>query len=146
MIRSNPFIQDVEITPYELCGNRVNIRVDTTDNWTLAPGVSYSRSGGNSKSGIEIQEQNILGSGKGLVLGFKSQEERDETVLAYTDPQFLGSRQKLYASVQNNSDGKGHQIDLSLPFFELDSRKSWGIVTSNISEENSIYDSGDVTE
>ncbi len=143
LIRSNGYIQEVEITPYEL--ERVNIRVDTTDNWTLAPGVSFSQSGGNSKSGIEIQEQNLLGLGKGLVLGFKSHEERDETLLAYTDPQFLGTRQQLYASVKNNSDGKGHVVYLTLPFFELDSRKAWGLVSSSISEENSIYDRGDVS-
>ncbi len=145
LVRSNRYIQYVDITPYELCGNRVNIRVNTTDKWTLSPGVSFSQSGGNSKLGFEIQEHNLLGSGKGLVLGFKSDEERDETILTYTDPQFLGTRQDLYASVQNNSDGQGHKVDLSLPFFELDSRKSWGLVSSSLTEETSLYDKGDVT-
>ena len=135
----------MKLLPYELCGERVNIRVNTTDKWTLAPGVSFSQSGGNSKSGFEIQEHNLLGTGKSLVVGYESDEERDETFLSYTNSLFLGTRKKLYASVQDNSDGKGHKVDLSLPFFELDSRKAWGLVTSSITEENSLYDRGDVT-
>ncbi|WP_299878065.1 hypothetical protein [uncultured Cocleimonas sp.] len=145
LIRSNRYIQDVDVTPYELCGNRVKILVNTTDKWTLSPGVSFSQSGGNSKSGFEIQEHNLLGSGKGLVLGYKSDEERDETFISYTNSLFLGTRQKLYTSIQDNSDGKGHEVDLSLPFFELDSRKAWGLNTSSINEKTSLYDKGDVS-
>ncbi|TCJ85191.1 hypothetical protein EV695_3158 [Cocleimonas flava] len=145
IVRSNRYIQDADIMPSELCGNRVNIQVNTTDKWTLSPGVSFSQSGGNSKTGFEIQEHNLLGSGKGLVVGYKSDEERDETFLSYTNSLFLGTRQKLYASVQDNSDGKGHEVDLSLPFFELDSRKAWGLSTSSLSEETSLYDKGDVS-
>lgn len=146
LIRANSYIKDVDIIPYEVCGRKVNIKVNTSDKWTLSPGVSFGRSGGKNKSGFEIQEKNLFGLGKSLSLNYNKNTERSETALQYTDPQLLGSRHHLQASVNNNSDGKGYILDLSLPYYSLDSRRAWGINNSRIQQENSIYSKGKVID
>jgi len=146
LIRANRYIKDVDIIPYEVCGRNVNIKVNTNDRWTLAPGVSFGKSGGKNKSGMEIQENNLFGLGKSLSLNYKNNRERREKLLKYSDEQFLGTRQHLTAAITRNSDGNGYQLDLSLPYYSLDSRRAWGTNNSRIQQENSIYTEGDVTD
>ncbi len=146
LIRANRFIKDVDITPFEVCENSVNIKVKTNDRWTLAPGLSFGKSGGENKSGIEIQENNLFGLGKSLSLNYKNNSERHETVLSYSDEQLLGSRLHLFAAGISNSDGDGYQLDLSHPYYSLDSRRAWGLNNSSIQQENSIYSKGVVID
>lgn len=146
LIRSNRYIKDVKIKPYEVCGKKVKIKVNTVDKWTLSPGVSFGRSGGKNKSGIEIQENNLFGLGKGLTLKYKKNAERNETELRYTDPQLFGTKKQLLASINNNSDGNGYTFNLSLPHYSLDSKKTWESYNSSIAKENSIYSKGQVTD
>ncbi len=150
LIRANRFIKDVAITPSQLCDTSdnpsVNITVNTNDRWTLAPGISFGKSGGKNKTGIEIQENNLFGLGKSISLSYKDDSERQETNLRYSDHQFLGSRKHLLASIINNSDGDGYQLNLSLPYYSLNSRRAWGTKNSSIKKENSIYTKGEVSE
>ena len=90
-LRAKSYIKDALITPTELCGKQVNIKVITRDNWTLTPDISFGRSGGNNKIGFKIQEQNILGNGKDLQLGYRKISERHSTKLSYRDYHLLGS-------------------------------------------------------
>ncbi|MGK0272297.1 MAG: outer membrane protein assembly factor BamA [Cocleimonas sp.] len=146
LIRANRFIKDVEIIPFEVCGNSVNIKVRTNDRWTLAPGLSFGKSGGKNKSGIEFQENNLLGLGKSLSLSYEKNIERHETILGYSDEQFLGTRLHLFTSAISNSDGNGYQLDLSLPYYSLDNKLTWGTKNASIQQENSIYSKGEVTD
>ena len=146
LIRANRFIKDVEITPFEVCRNSVNIKVKTNDRWTLAPGLSFGQSGGKNKSGIEFQENNLFGLGKSLSINYKNNIERHETVLSYSDEQLLGSRLHLFAAGISNSDGNGYQLDLSLPYYSLDNKRTWGTKNASIQQENSIYSNGDVID
>lgn len=142
LIRANRYIKDTSITPIELCGNKVNINVFVKDKWTLTPGVSFGHSGGKSKSGIEIEEHNLFGLGKNLSLSYNKNSERNSTLLAYTDPQLFGSRKRLYMRLQDNSDGKVYELDLSLPFYAFDSKRSWGVKTTNIKQKSVLYGKG----
>ena len=142
LLKANNYIKDATVVPLELCGNRVTIDIKTTDKWSLTPGVSFGRQGSKNKSGVEIQEQNLLGQGKSLSIHFKNGLERKEKSLEYIDPQLLGSKKRLSVSINDNSDGKGHNLDLSLPFYGLDSRKAWGISTSKLNQNNPIYANG----
>lgn len=117
LLKANNYVKDASVVPLELCNNRVTIDIKTTDKWTLTPGISFGRQGGKNKSGVEIQEHNLFGLGKSLSINFKNGLERKETRLEYVDPQLLGSKKRLAVSVNDNSDGKGHKLNLSLPFY-----------------------------
>lgn len=141
-LRARRYIKNAEVRPIEICAGKVNIEIITSDNWSLTPGVSFSRSGGNSRSGMEIQEHNLFGLGKSLSINYKKGEERNTKLLAYEDHQLFGSQKKLVLGYQDNSDGKGYDLSLSQPFFELDSKQSWGIVTHNLKQKNTLYQQG----
>jgi len=107
LIRANGYIKDAEVNVTEVCGNKANITVKTTDTWTLAPGASYGRSGGDNKSGFEIQEHNLLGYGKSLTVFYDKNTDRSSSGIEYVDKQLFGSKQQLTAKSSNNSDGAG---------------------------------------
>jgi outer membrane protein assembly factor BamA len=144
LLRKNRYIKDARITPTQLCNNAVTIQVQTQDHWTLTPGFSLGSSGGESRSGLSLQEHNLFGLGKSLSLKYNRNSERNSTLLAYKDPQLFGSRKQLFASIQDNSDGKGYALDLNLPFYAIDSQSSWGIKTSSLKQKNSFYHQGNV--
>ncbi len=139
-LRSRRYIKSAEVRPLEVCGNQVTIEVSTRDNWSLTPSLSFSRSGGNNRSGIAIKEHNLFGLGKSLSLNYKKGVERSSKFLSFEDYQLLGTRKTLLLGYQDNSDGKGYDLDLSLPFYELDSKKSWGISAHNLRQENTLYE------
>lgn len=92
LLRTRKHLKDVKITLEQVCGKQVNMRVVTTDNWTLTPSISFGRSGGNNSKSISIEEHNLLGLGKELNLSFKQDEQRNQSHLIYNDPQVLGTR------------------------------------------------------
>ena len=142
LLRGNSYIKNATVIPLELCGNRVTINIKTTDKWSFTPSISFGRQGGKNKSGVEIQEHNLFGLGKSLTIKHKNNTTRKENNLRYDDPQLLGSNKNLTVSLNDNSDGKGHKIDLNLPFYGLDSRKAWGISSSQLNQGNPIYNMG----
>ncbi len=144
LIQSKRYIKEAHIEPASVCGKRVNIRVTTKDMWTLTPGVSFGRSGGKNRSGVEIQEHNLFGLGKSLAISYKQGTLRDSTLFSYSDPQLWGSRKQFQARFEDNSDGKGYLLNLELPFYAFDSKRSWGIKTSSLEQDVSLYDGGDV--
>ncbi len=144
-LRRQNYLISAEVTPVELCGNHVNIQVKTRDNWTLTPGVTFSRLGGNNRTGVEIQEHNLFGLGKSLSLNYRKNSERNTKLFEYIDPQLFGSRRRLSLSLQDNSDGKGHTLDLNLPFYELDNKRSWGFRSSRLKQKTPLYNVGKIT-
>ena len=58
----------------------------------------------------------------------------------------MGSRLHLLAAGISNSDGNGYQLDLSQPYYTLDSHRAWGSNNSSIQQENSIYSKGEVID
>lgn len=144
-LRAQRYIKDANVEAFEVCGNKVNIHIKTSDNWSLTPSLSASRAGGNNRSGIKIQEHNLFGLGKSLSLSYKKGVERSSKLLAYEDHQLFGSHKTLVLGYQNNSDGKGYDVNLNQPYFELESKSSWGISAHNLKQENTLYDKAETS-
>jgi outer membrane protein assembly factor BamA len=141
-LRRQRYIKSVSIKPFMLCGNRVNIRIKTHDNWTLTPGLSFSRQGGENRSGIAIEEHNLFGLGKSLSFNYKKDVKRNSKLFSYEDPQLFGTRNRLVLDLQDNTDGTGYGLTLEHPFYELDSKYSWGFKSSKLMQETALYQSG----
>lgn len=146
LLRTRKHLKDARITFEHVCNQQVTLRITTTDNWTLAPALSFGRSGGNNSKSISIEEHNLLGFGKELSLSFKQDEQRNQTKLTYNDPQILGTRYHLFLGLQNNSDGKGHQLSMGLPFYKLAKQTAWGLETAALRQELPYYVNGEVTK
>ncbi|MCB1621325.1 MAG: hypothetical protein KDI44_11390 [Thiothrix sp.] len=144
LLRAQHYLKEAVITPVEVCGRAVNIRVSTLDNWTFTPGLNAGRAGGQNSGSIELEEHNLFGWGKSLGFGYQQDSSRDHTWLTYHDPNLLDTRHELTLTTQNNSDGRGHDFALALPFYALDSRTAWGIQLKTLREEVPFYEQGEV--
>ncbi len=146
LLRAVHYIKDAEIYPQQVCGDRVMITVRTTDNWTLTPGVSFGRSGGNNRFGIKVEEQNLFGWGKSLSLAYKQDYERDSFQFHYGDDQLFNTRRQLNINLDSNSDGHSYRLGLAEPFYAIDTPESWYLNAEDSSGETGVYRQGTVAE
>jgi len=143
LLRNRNYIHDAEITAEEVCGKGVKLTVATTDNWTLTPSITVSRSGGETRTAFEIEESNLLGLGTEIKILSESDEERDSDAFVYRDINWLGNLKTLKLELADNSDGHVYEVDLARPFIKQDSKYAWSIWPSSIERENPIYEQGD---
>lgn len=139
ILRHRKYIYDARIRPSLICDEFVDIEVATKDTWTITPGVSVSRSGGETSSKVSIAESNFLGSGKFISFAKANDNERTEYTLRFRDPNILGSRRKTAIEISENSDGHRQYIDFELPFFALDSKTSYGVSVEKEKRLDPIY-------
>ncbi len=144
LLRSRNYIHDAEITAEEVCGKGVRLTVATTDNWTLTPSISASRSGGETRTSFEIEESNLLGLGTELQILSESDEDRDSDAFVFRDPNWFGDFKILRLEIAENSDGHLYETSLVRPFVQLDSNYAWSVALSSHELENPIYEQGDV--
>ena len=52
------------IKPINHANGKVDLLVTTKDVWTLSPGFSVSRKGGENKTTVDVEEVNLLGRGQ----------------------------------------------------------------------------------
>lgn len=144
LLRSNRYLSEAKITPTSLDNGSVDLEVRTTDVWTLSPSISFGRGGGKNSGGIALKEHNLFGSGASLVLGYKSDVDRDSLSLRYFDRNLLSSRYQLTAGYADASDGYAQNFSLEKPFFALDSRRAIGAQFHSGRRTESLYDQGEI--
>ena len=127
LLRKNRYIRYARVEPFEVCNTMVNIRVTTSDNWSLVPAFSFGRAGGVNKSSYAIKDSNLFGKGKFLEFKVENGFDRDETLIRYIDPQLFGGRKRVQLRFQDNSDGESQFLGLEQPFYSRESRNAWGI-------------------
>lgn len=125
LLRGLGFINPVEITARRVEGG-VEVRVETHDQWSLQIGAEAGLTGNRGNYGFQIQEENLLGLGKTLTLGYASDVERDTRSIRYEDPNILGSRWITDLIYENRSDGYLKRVRLERPFFSLETVRAWG--------------------
>ena len=143
LLRSRNYIHKAEITAEEVCGKGVKLTVTTTDNWTLTPSITASRSGGETRTSLEIEEANLLGLGTEIKILTESDEKRDSDAFVYRDKNWLGNHKILKLELADNSDGHVYRVDLERPFIKQDSKYAWSVRPSSVERENPIYEQGD---
>ena len=143
LLRSRGYIHDAKITAEEVCGEGVKLAVTTTDNWTLTPSISLSRSGGETRTAFELQESNLLGLGTEIIVLTESDEERDSNAFVYRDKNWLGDFKSLGLEIADNSDGHVYRVSTVRPFVKLDSKYAYAVRASSIERENPVYEQGD---
>ena len=143
ILRNERYLYDARIVPVHYANGVVDLAVITRDVWTLNLGFSGSRSGGQNKTDLEIEELNLLGTGSRLGLRFRSDIDRDSTILQYQDKHLGDSWVSMSLLYADNSDGSGAGLVIERPFYALDTR--WAAGFSYFDEESieSLYDLGD---
>ena len=115
---------DVEVTAFHAETNTVDLRVWVHDNWTLKPGASFSHSGGENRSGLQLEDANLLGTGKNLSVNYVNDVDRETLKFAYLDQNVLSTRWEMQARYQQATDGGLRGLTLVHPFYSLDTRWS----------------------
>lgn len=143
LLRSNDYLYEARIEPVGYENGEVQVRVFTRDVWTLLPGISFSRSGGENRGSLEIEDENFLGRGGTLALGWSEDEERQSTSFNYSDRHLGASWLSLGLTWEDNSDGHARALTLDHPFYALDTRWASGGAVRDELREDSVYEEGD---
>lgn len=143
ILRSNQYLANARIEPVHYVDGRVDVRVTTTDVWTLKPRVDFGRNGGTNTGTYGFEESNLLGTGISLSLLHDSSVDREANMIKYHDRELSGSRYSLSAEYSDTDEGSGYLLDLGLPFYALDSRRSHGIALLHDDRIDTLYDRGD---
>jgi hypothetical protein len=143
ILRATAYLHDAQITEHACDGESVDILVETRDVWTLKPGISLSRSGGETRTSFDIQEDNFLGRGGSIRLLRRSDAERRTWETGYSAPNLGGRWIALDATVAHLSDGHVLDFGLARPFYSLDARWAAGMRVLDERREDPVYALGD---
>lgn len=144
IIRSNTYINDVDITPVNYADGKVDLLVESHDVWTLTPDITLGRSGGENKYGFGILEENLFGRGQEIGVSFLSDVDRDTIGLDFTDNNFRGKRRRIDISVDDSTDGHQYRFVYTKPFYALDTKSAGGARFLDGERVDQLYDRGDV--
>ena len=126
ILRGTGFLNPVTIATRPVPGG-VEVVVETRDQWTIDIDPSFDVSGDQSGSGIKISDDNVLGTGKGVLLEMESDPERNSTTLGYKDLAFRGGRWQIDLKYTTSSDGFAHFARVRYPFFALTTPRAGGV-------------------
>ena len=119
-LRSLAFIKDARIDPGAAPRRQRGAHVWVRDAWTLKVSGGFQQVGGQHSSGLGIQEQNLMGTGKTVAFTWSRDPAQSSGTYAYADPQLFGSTWTLNTQYQNLSNGSARALDLERPFISLD--------------------------
>ena len=126
ILRQNKYLYDADIRAVRAADGKVDLVVETRDVWSLAPEFSISRSGGETRSRIGLEETNLLGRGQLLRFLRDDDIDRSEKTVEFADRHLGKSWVSLLASYSDNSDGDASRLTVTRPFYSLDTRWAAG--------------------
>jgi hypothetical protein len=126
LLRGTGFLNPVSITVHPAAGGAAVV-VETRDQWSIGVDASYDVSGGNTESGFGVEDDNFLGTGKGVALEYESDEERTSTRVGYKDRSFRGGRWKIDLQNTTASDGYARYLHVRRPFYSLTTPRAGGL-------------------
>jgi hypothetical protein len=143
ILRRNTFFYDASITPVNRDDGTVDLQVDTRDVWTLKPGFSVSRSGGENRSSVKLEELNLFGWGQQVLISRAKDADRDSTLFSFRDRNLGRSWTQLRFDYSDNSDGHWNSLAVIRPFYALDARWAAGVSGTDFDLERRLYQLGE---
>jgi hypothetical protein len=116
-LRALPFLKSASVTASPPHDGVVDIRVVTQDSWSIAPETQAGSRGGMATYGATISENNFLGLGKDIELGWSKGVDRRQLALNYNDPAFFAPYLRAHFGYAHTSDGYNRQFNVRRPFF-----------------------------
>ncbi len=126
ILRSNPYFYDARIRPIAFREGRVDVEVLTRDVWTLRPGFSFNRQGGENTTSFDFSESNLFGTGVGIAVERASTPDRDTSGVQLSAAHIGRTRLRAGLLIAENSDGRKRSAFLERPFYALDTRWTAG--------------------
>lgn len=143
LLRGQRYLNEASVTPVRYNqDNTVDVLVRVHDVWTLSPGFSFGRKGGENSTRMKFEDTNFLGLGKQLSLVRSNDVDRTAWRLGYVDPHLFGSWWTLSSAYSSASDGAERAMALARPFYSLDSHWSANLGGSDEASAVSRYSLG----
>lgn len=143
ILRGNSYLFDAHIEPTTVAAGVVDLTVHTRDVWTLNPDISLSRSGGENRTKIGLEDTNLLGRGQLVRVARVENVDRTEKSFEFADRHLGRSWVDASLTIADNSDGKLNWLSFQRPFYALDSRWSAGVTLLENDKRDALYRSGD---
>lgn len=138
ILRKRPYLTNAYILPLNICDDQLDLMVVTQDAWALEPQISVSKESEGTQSGFAISDGNILGSGNSLTIGYEENAQRNLVNYDFRSPHIFNSQIATRLYYADTSDGRDTIIDVSHPFYSLQSPWSAGFFTQDVTQEQKI--------
>lgn len=135
-LRSRKFIRDAKVSADE---NLKKITVETWDNWSLTPTVSFGRKGGVNSYSIGIKDRNLFGLGIDAQLQSFSNAQRSGYKLDASIPLFLKQNTELNIRVSDNNDGKQNTLFVVKNFASLNTPYAYNVGFNDDKRNDTIF-------
>lgn len=145
ILRQNTYLFDAKIKPTRYADGKVDLSITTRDVWTLSPDISVSRSGGENRTKIGLEETNFLGRGQLLRVARIENVDRTSDSFEFADRHLGRSWVSAALRIADNSDGKMNLLSAVRPFYSLDSRWSAGGLLVEDDRRSTLYALGEET-
>jgi hypothetical protein len=143
ILRGNSYFYDVSIKPINRHDGVVDLLVTTSDVWTLKPGFSISRKGGENKTTFDIEDLNLFGRGQLIRIARTDDVDRVSKFIEFRDTHIGDNWLSTKLRFSENSDGHSNFLSLIRPFYALDTRWSAGLVLSDDDQRSTLYQLGE---
>jgi len=144
IIRSQAYIRDVKITFKENCNinDPAQIDIQTWDNWSLIPTISFGRKGGENKLSVGVKEDNVLGTGVRARFKYNSDEQRSGYQFTLRSPFPAIPYSTIFLDFVDNDDGQLTQLELDKPFYHIHSDHMFNLSFLKNEKTEDIFQNG----
>ena len=145
ILRDKRYLYDavVEPTAYDEETNTVDLVVRVRDVWSLSPGIGVGRSGGENKTRARLVDENFLGRGQYVAVGYTSTVDRSGLSFDFRDQNLFGSWWGIDTGYTDSSDGSTVSLGVGRPFYSLDARWAAGGRAVSNDQITPLYDLGE---
>lgn len=129
VLRASAFLAEAEISPVERADGTVDVVVSTRDEWSTRVEPQLESGGTLALSGIELRENNLLGTGTRVSAFYLDSRELGETRVygfGVATPQLFGTR--LDAEVSAGRTPVGNYLTQSLLYPFVGERGRWAFL------------------
>ena len=139
ILRARHYLNNAEVTVVGECGAAgVVLLVEVRDVWTLEPEVSLGREGGENNHGFGFSEENFLGTGNSLFIGYDKDADRSSIDYGFYSPHLFNTRISAALAFADTSDGQQTIFSLTRPFYSLETPWSAGMNNADLSFVDTI--------
>lgn len=135
ILRKRPYLTNAYILPVTVCDDQVDLMVVTQDSWALEPQFSVSKESEGTNSGFAISDGNVFGTGTNLTIGYEENTQRNLVSYEFSNPHIFNSQIATKFYFADTSDGRDTIVDISHPFYSLETPWSAGFYTQDVSQE-----------
>ncbi|MGB8656208.1 MAG: POTRA domain-containing protein [Candidatus Zixiibacteriota bacterium] len=141
-LRNLGFLGKVKVEEVKQDDGRTDILVKTQDQWSTTAYFSGEAVGNFYSVETCVEEHNLLGWGKSLVLGYTKNTEKETRQLSLLDPNILGTRLYLNTDIYDLSDGHLYGITFARPLYSLETRYAFTSQYVDEEREMDYYEGG----